>query len=80
MSNHSTVDLETVLVSQSRGTIAVAKAMLQSAGIPFVVIGEGMWPLSRIKLAADSVEIQVPQEKADPATALLKGLRPSSQT
>ena len=76
-------ELVTVLICADAGRIAVAKSLLQSAGIKFVVLNEEMQDLvgmGRIPFGINQVigpaEFQVDREDAADAKALLKDLEP----
>jgi hypothetical protein len=76
------LDLVTVFASGNPVLIATAKVALQSAGIPFLIKGEGVQDLiglgrlfGGLNLAAGPVQIQVERRDADDAVGELRDVR-----
>jgi len=75
------MSLVTILATSNQVLIAVAKSALESAGIPFVVQGEGVQDLvglgrfpGGLNLVTGPMQIQVTAENADEARGLLADL------
>lgn len=78
------LDLVTVLATGNPALIALARSLLESAGIEFIVKGEGIQDLvglgrvgSGFNVALGAVEIQVRAEDAADARAVLADLHES---
>lgn len=75
------IEISTVLETSDAGLIAVAKSVLEDAGIPFMVRGEhiqdlfgvGRFP-GNINVLVGPVELQVDARDLDEASAVLEGL------
>lgn len=63
-------DYQTVMTTRDHSELAVAKSLLESAGIPFFACHEGTENL----LATGPVELQVPPDSAADAAELLREL------
>lgn len=81
---HRDVNLVTIFRSGDAPVVALAKSLLESAGITFVTQGDGVQDLvgwgrfpAGLNLAAGPVVIQVSDEDAEQAQALLERLRES---
>jgi Putative prokaryotic signal transducing protein len=75
------LELVTVLASGDPGLMAVAKSLIQSAGIPFLVQGEGVQDLfgvgrigSGFNVVTGPARLQVGADDADDARAVLADL------
>jgi hypothetical protein len=73
--------LVTAIASGDSGLIAIAKSLLQAAGIPYVTCGEGVQDLfgwGRIvgtyNFVTGPIELRVSSDDADDAKTLLKDL------
>ena len=64
------IDFVTVLVTRDHAELALAKSLLEGAGIPFFAKNEGVENL----IAAGPVEVQVRPEHAGEAKELLRDL------
>lgn len=67
MSDHQSGELSTVMTANNAGLIAIAKSILNEAGIEYFTKGEDLPYLCRIN-------IQVAKEDAETAKELLKEL------
>jgi len=74
MANEIPMERVTVLVTGDQGVVAVAKSILESAGISWFILGEETQNLSGINLPLEFVEIQVSADVADQAKELLQHL------
>jgi hypothetical protein len=75
------LELATVVSSGDSGLIAVAKSLLQSAGIPFLVRGEAVQDLfgagrafGGFNIITGAIQLQVRSEDADDARLVLEDL------
>lgn len=78
---HHDLDLVTVLASGDPGLMAVAKSLVRSAGIPFLVQGEGVQDLfgvgrigSGFNVVTGPARLQVGADDADDAREVLADL------
>jgi hypothetical protein len=69
------VDFVTVLVTRNHSELALAKSLLEGAGIPFFARNEGVENL----IAAGPVEVQVRPEHEAEAMELLRNLNESAE-
>ena len=74
-SSSQPVELVTVFKCGDPGRIALAKSLLQSEGVQFVVLNEAIAPFG-MNLIICPAEFQVDREDAEDAKALLKDLEP----
>lgn len=68
------LDWVTIFASPNPATIAVARSVLQSAGIQYVSTGETLQVVAEWSLNLTPIQIHVPRKKAEEAKALLKDL------
>jgi hypothetical protein len=73
---HPDVELERVFESTNPALVAMAKSLLDAAGIEYVTSGEG----TQIEFGAIPVRIQVKKEKHAEAKALLEDLEATRLT
>jgi hypothetical protein len=69
------VDFVTVLVTRDHSELALAKSLLEGAGLPFFARNEGVENL----IAVGPVEIQVRPERAAEARELLRDLNATAE-
>ncbi len=70
------LELRTVFASADPGLLAVAKSLLQSSGIPFLVRGMRDAIPDAVNVG-DAFELRVRSEEADDARLILRGLMES---
>jgi len=72
------IDFETVFATGNQAIIAVAKSILDYAGIQYLVLGEGLRVVYGINPAVWPYEIRVVKDDVEEARKLLEGLKENS--